>query len=337
MTPTQESLQEFVNKLNKFSPVTSSDGRILPAIIVEGSTDIQYFKTLLCEDVVFGSAGDKQETLRRGKEIQGLVSNRPVFTIVDADFERLDSSTSNNPPFVARCDHHDVETMFYSCGYADVQYERLRLNTHSKRTRDQICNLVQEAGWALLGSLRLGDTFGFDDVCFDAACRFLNGNVLDPIEALYRHLQVNGSTWHTDKQVERLRLQVGTAKRKLKRLGVAQPGYDWDLVVGHHVQDAIAAMGVCLPSPAPTDGSASCTNQVRNARDVSHHLRDLITDDVDNSRTDGARLSALRKLHLIEQLGAWEMNGKYRLLKCGLVDAREGRARGCRGCARRSI
>lgn len=337
MTATKESLLAFANKLNHLSRINSPRGGVLPGIVVEGPTDIQYLQALLCEQVVVEYAGDKPETLRWGQELQSLVTNRPVFTIVDADFERLEPPAAGNPSYVARCDHHDIETMFYSCGYADLQREKLQLDVYRERVWSLVRDLVHEAGWALYANLQLGEDFSFDDVCFDVECQFLMGMVLSPVEALYDHLRRNGSAWHSDEQISKLRLHVDAIKRKLGELVGVQSGFNWDLAVGHHVQDAIAAMGECLLAPTTEGDSTWYAGRARSARDVSHHLRSLIKDDVDMPHGDEARLNALRKLDLVEQLSAWEMNGKYRLLKCGLAVVERGQVRDCRRCRVRGV
>jgi hypothetical protein len=270
--------------------------------------------------------------LRWGDVLQRLVPNRPVFTIIDADFDRLEPGMADSPPYVARCDHHDAETMFYSCGYADLQQERLHLNSYSSSVSNAIRDLIHEAAWAQYSNLQRGDTFCFGDVCFSAACRFLEGKAASSLEALYECLRWSGPADRSVAEVQELRVHADEAKRKFSMRGRSQDGFDWDVVIGHHVQQAFAAMVRFLPASSVETGCEQSEATEYAERNVRYGLQLLIRTDVEKEPACNGRLRALRRTELCKQLALWETRKDCRLLRCRLVNSSLPSSQDCRRC-----
>jgi hypothetical protein len=227
--------------------------------------------------------------------------------------------------------------MFYSCGYADVQRDRLHLDFYSDSIRDSMRDLVHEAGWALYSNVRSQEDFNFDSVCLEVACQLLEGAVEDPLEGLYHNLRWGGSVVHTDAQISRLRTYVAGVKKKFGKR--AEPGvdFDWDLTVGHHVAQAFAAMSKCLPISAMSADRDQYDDRPCTESNIRYGLKELVRTDVGQDLLHNERVTELRQLGLFRQLRDWESERKCRLLKCDLASTSSSRQQDCRHCPFRMV
>jgi len=322
----------LANELNH-SRLFLSNGSMIPAVVVEGTTDLGLLgRALLCKHVIMVPGGNKQAALQLTDELRQRRSNdRPIYCVVDADFEHLDDvSDAGYPDYVVRCDHHDIETTLYSCGYITYQCSEYGLTSQQTLAHALLKPLIMEIGWTAYQNHLQNGSFDFEDLALGLARELLDDASKRPDSLVYQSLRYSGGRTFSSPQMDELKRGVIQDKKRLES-HLDDSGRIWDLVNGHHLQDAIVALLEHFPpdeshSPRRTYGQVTYSeNSVRSS------LVDLVNTDIEGIRTSrNARVSSLRRLSLIQKLGGWETRSSCCLLKCRLVTPSGQQCNGCR-------
>lgn len=319
------------NELNH-SRLFLSNGSMIPAVVVEGTTDLGLLgKALLCKYVITIPGGNKQAALELTEKLHQLCSNgRPIYCVIDADFEHLDNvSDAKYPAYVVRCDHHDIETTLYSCGYIAYQCGEYGLTDQQTLAHALLRPLVMEIGWTAYQNHLQNGSFDFENLALGLARELLNDGGKRPDSLVYQSLRYSGGRTFSASEMNELQRCVIQDKKRLES-HLDNSGLIWDLINGHHLQDAIVALLEHFPpdtlhSPHPTYGRVMYSvNLVRSS------LVDLVNADIEGMRTSrNERVRSLRRLSLIQKLGGWETRSSCCLLKCRLVNPSGQQCYGC--------